>query len=42
MKKEKPYNPMKRVRKKIPPAEFDFKDKKRYSRKEKHKIKLGG
>ena len=37
MKKQKPYNQMKSVRKAIPPCGFDFKDKSKYNRKKKHK-----
>lgn len=42
MKKEKPYNQMKHVRKAIPPQGFDFKDKSKYCRRKKHKQILGG
>lgn len=40
MKKKKPDNPMKQIRKKVAPPGFSFKDKKKYNRKKKHR-KMG-
>lgn len=40
MKKQKPNNPMKHVRKAIPKPGFDFKDKSKYTRKQKYKNKF--
>ena len=37
MKKVKLNNPMKHVRKQIPPPGFEFKDKSKYCRRKKHK-----